>query len=297
MGNLFLEQLSNAIDNKNEDMAFELIKSNTGTYVTLDDIITFSQKFDKNIKRRLQGSVNINGSGGSGIIKPNLSSITAMYIACISNIRIAKTGSVACTGKWGSSDFFKELGLLNERNREYVWDKYGFAYYDYLEVSPWKKYKSALSQNTYLGDIFKKVVFFEYPTSYYFLGISLPRYHDSLLRLELVNRPDKLVTFYTESVNGIIDEFAAGSIFVQKKKMLQTLGILPSLNSTSDIKAINRDLVLGEGNTIWKECLENGCAIILKELGVVSSLDEGKDLFCKAWKDKVILNILKEIEL
>lgn len=296
MNNQFLIRLFELIETGEDNRILQLIEENKKTSISIDDIIAFSRESGCLIKEQLHGSVNINGSGGSGIIKPNLSSVTAMYVACVSDVRVVKTGSCAYTGKWGSTDFFRELGLLNSENRKRVLEKYGFAYYDYLEVSPWKRYKKAMYSNTDLNALFWKVVFFDYPASTYFLGISVPRYHASLNQLWLENRPENLITFYTATTDRVIDEITPGKVFLQTEKFIDIPGNIPVLSNSNELRSINYKLINGEEEGVWKDCVSECCSIVLLKLHVTSSLEEGKELFDKAWKDRMLLKMLKEVK-
>ena len=293
-----LKTIEESILSDDKEKLIKLI-SNTST-IGIDDetIINYLRKFGDENKTLAEGTININGSGGSGYYKPNISSIAGMYISQLSEIPVVKTGSVAYSGIYGSSDFFNDLGLLNIKKRQEVFSKFGFAYYDYLEMSPWKKYKKILFGHPDFKRVFDKTVFFDYKASTYFLGITNRKYHWGLNHhLCVDNRPDFLVTYCSETEKGIIDEaFPKGTIFVNDNEfqVCNTDYEMPMLEDVQSVKHINNLLLIGEEEGFWKEALANTCALAFVSLGIVDSFEEGKEDFEKIYRDRVVKNILKQ---
>ena len=285
------------IEQKEDAQINRVIQLNLGTEVTKQQLLTFSRLSNYKVKTKLRGAININGSGGTKFAKPNLSSLTALYLGLSTNKTIIKTGSRAVTGLCGSTDFFYETGLMNEQNREYIFDKYGFAYYDYLEVSPWKRYKELLRNNSFLKELFQQIVFFDYTTSVYFLGIGDPRFHDSLKKLCLENKPEKgLVTFYSVIKQKYIDELLPGKIYINNKLYMDIKEEKCSCKmNRQQVLKINRNLLYGNEEGYWKLCLKLSYCIIAIQIGITDELGEAEEMFEKAYQNKIVAKILKEI--
>lgn len=276
-----------------------LIEKNRDTHFQAEDTILFSRRFASERKLELKGSININGSGGSHIRKPNLSSIAAMYLATITKRNVVKTGSVASTGIYGSSDFFHQLGLTSREQQERCLKKYHFAYIDFLELSPWKQYKPILRINSDLDRIFYQIVYFDYPASEYFLGISKPYFHDSLAnKLTIENAPEKLITYYTETPNGIVDKMMPGKLYTDGQFLCQVgpANVVPEIVSREEIYRINRALLHGEYQEYWTDALTLNCSFMLWKLGFASTMNEGAELCRKAFQDRALDPLLNELD-
>lgn len=293
-----LKTIEESILSDDTEKLIKLINNTTTIGLDDDTIINYLRKFGVENKTLADGAININGSGGSGYFKPNISSIAGMYISQLSEIPVVKTGSVAYSGIYGSSDFFNDLGLLNPKKREEVFSKFGFAYYDYLEMSPWKKYKKILFGHPDFKRVFDRTVFLDYKASTYFLGIANKKYHWGLnYHLCVDNKPDFLVTYCTETEKGIIDEaIPKGTIFVNDNEfqVCDSDYEMPILEDVQSIKRVNNLLLSGEEEGFWKEALANTCALVFNSIGAVNSFEEGKEEFEKMYRDCVVKNILKQ---
>ena len=296
----FLDDLIELEGNGSEELIKRVILKNINTHVTSEQIISFSRKSGREIKEKLKGAININGAGGTGFIKPNLSSLVALYIGLSIDRIIVKTGSGFSTGIWGSSNFFNKLGLMDCRKREYIYQKYGFAYYDYLEVSPWKRYKDLLRNNKYLNKLFRKIIFFDYRPSYYFLGVNSPLCYEGLKKLRLENMPsNKLITFYSVVNSMIVDELMSGQVYVDNKLVLNedSEGIIWNRSDIKKLQKVNMELLVGTSDDYWKKCLKLSYSIIVMNLCLASEMYEACEMFDKVYKDKKVMKMLKEINV
>lgn len=279
-----------------KDKIITLWENNKETYISLEDFYQFIERFSISQRNMVSNCININGTGASPCLLPNLSSLTALYASQISKQNFVKTGSGANTGIHGSSDFFRDIGLLNLDSQS-ILDEYHFLYYDYLILSPWKKYKPVMAQNKYLGDYFKQVFFFDYPSKYYFLGLNSVHFYDSFTRgWELYNRPEHLVIYYTNQNDKIYDEVYSGVVHVDNKPYFT----LPDHNnktpvSASTIHKINAGLVDGSEDSDWKMYLGYSVALVLEQMNHVQSIDEGYELFEKCYRDKVVKKMITKI--
>ena len=295
--NEFFNLIEECVLDDNVDKLKDVIRNSSAIGIEDDVIVVFLKKFGNDNKLLAEGAININGSGGSGYYKPNISSIAGMYISQLTDVPVVKTGSVAYSGIYGSSNFFRDIGLLNPQKRRQMFEKYGFAYYDYLEMSPWKKYKKILFEHPDFKRVFDKTVFFDYKASTYFLGITNRRYHWGLNDyLDVDNKPDDLVTYCTETERGIIDEaFPKGIIYLNDKQfqVCKTDYIMPLLKDVQSIKRVNEALLCGEEGGFWKEALVNTCALAFVSLNLVRSFDEGREAFEKIYRERVVKKMLE----
>ncbi len=296
--NEYLEKVRIAVLQNNQSRIEFLTSQYADTCITETDILDFSRSFCSDLKNRLRGSININGSGGSHVAKPNISSIAAMYLARMSERRVVKTGSGAYSGLFGSSDFFQELGLLTPAKRDACLERYHFAYFDYLEISPWKRFKPIMFGNQDLNYLFFKIVFFDYESDTYFLGISDPAYHSAMAKhLFLENQPHHLITYYTELNELRLDEAAPGRLFVQNSLIRETkVNAVPILSSLSELKAVNHRLLTGTENGYWRDSLALTCALCLLKLGEAESLDDGLNHFDEAYRTQILKPMLAFLE-
>lgn len=295
--NRFFDNIKECILRNETGRLVELIGRTPMLGIDEKEIVDFLRTFGEHNKKNAEGAININGSGGTGFYKPNISSIAAMYISQGVSTPVIKTGSGAYSGIYGSSDFFRDLGLLDDSKRSQMLNHYGFAYYDYLEMSPWKRYKKILFEQKDFKNVFEKTVFFDYKASTYFLGISNARYHWSLNNnVNLDNEPDELFTYYSKVENSVIDEvYPGGTLYVNGEDFQVDnygFGKVPIIKSIQDITKINTLLLMGEEIGFWKESLANTCALAFFSLKIVNSFEEGKELFEQLYKDCVVKKML-----
>lgn len=263
----------------------ELINKHRDIIVSIYDFEAFVCAFSDNFKE-LEQCININGSGGSLIPKLNLTSIACLYIAAITKLKIAKTGSVKNTSMVGSSDFFRSLGLLSAHNKLNGLHKYGFCYYDHIELAPWKLYKELLSQNKSLNEYIQNGVFFEYSANVYGIGISKSNYIEKLEYGKIYNKPQTIFYYYTNTAYGMIDEIMQGDVYVNDNYLLSIKGDIYIPKKSSEIINEGIKLIYGVSNNKSAiESLRYTVAIILNILSNCS-IDEGIKLFNTAFKRK-----------
>jgi len=78
----------------------------------------------------MPGAIDICGTGGSGLIRINTSTIASFILAEL-GVKVAKHGNKAATGRFGSFDLLEELGIDIEKSAEElenIFDKKGLAF-------------------------------------------------------------------------------------------------------------------------------------------------------------------------
>ena len=178
-----LKQIYRYICDNSVDSLYQLIEDHKNEEVSDAEFEQFTDMFAAKEKEWLQGCINIHGMGGTGTGKANLTSIACLYLSVISDLPIAKTGSTKNTGVFGSTDLFDALKFTKIADKKSMLEEYGFVYFDYLELSPWKQYKPLLKKNRFIADILDRYHFFEYNIGTLGLGISSQStYSDYLAR-------------------------------------------------------------------------------------------------------------------
>ena len=282
----FLARIAECVRDGSPDRLFKLIESNISTPVSPKEFEEFTQLFAKEDKLWLKGCVNIHGMGGSRIPKVNLTSIACLYLSAITKLPIAKTGSRKNTGIMGSTDFFEDLGLLEIRERKKMLETFGFVYFDYLELSPWKAYKPFLRKNIYIAEILEQYHFFEYEIGILGLGISSLSLYEKFLNQIHYPAPSCLFTFFSEVHGELLDEIVIPEQYNLLSKKL----------TYKDISEINHNLVLGlDHDSCWLDALRESVAVFAGELGAATSLDHGREMFNKAYTDKMVANKLEKM--
>lgn len=298
--NYLLEITQEYIEQNRGDLIQELWSKNRFTQITKEDFLEFADGFSIKEKELIKGSININGTGGSPCLLPNLSSLTALYASQISGKNFVKTGSGANTGIHGSSDFFRDIGILNVHSRS-ILEEFHFLYFDYLRLSPWKQYKVCMMQNVFLKKIFEEVFFFDYTSSDYFVGINDLAWYDKFTgKMELYNCPEHLYVYYTKKDGKMYDEIYEGTIYLNGREYSSLKEYNPQVAITSsNIKKVNRALIEGSEDSAWKQYLGYTVAMVLHHINTVDSLEEGLELFEKYYREKrlgdVLETILKEV--
>ena len=263
---MFLEDVKSLIDNDQKDKLIRFICNNKNKELTSYEWKEFTKSFyDHDV---LKDAININGMGGCGIIKPNLSSVASMYVAIISEQKVVKTGSVSRRGVFGSTDFFYSIGLMDKNIRKAFFEKYNFLYLDYLEINPWKKYKKELALNFCIKKILENTLFLEYEANFLFLGLSDIEYYKRLNCKDIVNKPRNIHTYYSKIDDLIIDEIIPGKIFVDQVLFYEIeSGGIPPIVSPKEVMRIDNDLLCGKCNDeFWKKALFYTVSILLFKL-------------------------------
>lgn len=232
---------------------------------------------------------SISGSGGSGIIKPNISTIACLYLSQFKDIKVIKIGSKAKSSASGSTDciqynkiYVSTIEQLNNSNN-------GFIYFDVDSISPWKKYCSIWALNKSLKDIIDGYVFNEIKYKGKLTGIRSYEMINDYLNRKHINKPDILYAYQGKINEKYIDEFVPGmnsiyGINHQSEEIYINDHVKYVKLSKSDVFSINKKLILGildEG--YWYESLKYTVAIALYKFKKVESLAEGIDAFKKIY--------------
>ena len=282
----FLIRAYEIICQKNVQALMTLVKKNTDTAVLPTEFEAFTQMFANEEKEQINGSVNIHGMGGSGFPKANITSLACLYLSAITKLPIVKTGSRKNTGVMGSTDFFEEIGFMNIRDRKSVLEEYGFTYFDYLELSPWKAYKDILRLNSDISVILNGYHFFEYKIGTLGLGISSKKMHSYFLSQCHFPAPDRIFTYCSE-VNGmLLDEISPSGYEYPFTKAL----------TLREVSVLNHALAYGDDTeSYWYHALRESVATFAVELNVAECCEDGREKFDKAYTDRYVAKMLKKV--
>lgn len=294
----FFKKLRYFVLNNKADSLEKLMKKNRYTQISQKDFFDFIFSFNKKLQKRLVRCININGSGGSGIVKLNLTSLASIYVAAISRLDVVKTGSRANTGLCGSTDFFEAIGLLNVKKKLKAINRYHFAYFDYLELSPWKKYKDLLKINKTIELFLDNIVFFEYQAALHGLGLSNPEYLQKMCRIQTLRFPQNIFTFYTKlQGDKYIDEVCAGEVFLNDKFVTAIMS--ENYFPTTKSEILQEDIKLLNGCTTNTEAytsLKYSVAIYLLGMKFVDKIESSIHLFEEAYSNKLAYHLVENIK-
>lgn len=225
--------------------------------------------------------IHLTGQGGSKILKPNLTTLTAYYLG-LCGFSVVKTGSTKHTSVSGSSDFvFKTADEY-----PYHWNCSKLKYYDIDYCSPWIKYRSILEQNSSFENFFAKNIFNECKTKLKFVGVLGPDALKIRKSKHIINPPDKEFAFFTEANGCYLDEIIPGSIYFDGELITKTtFSKYPNLTK-SDVDIINEKLFLGLDNTsFWYNCLKLSVShIIYFSSCKKTNLEVAENIFLDAYK-------------
>lgn len=277
MTNTFLEDLAAAIRQEDAAAVYYLLTKNQTTHLAEEDIYDFLSENSKPIP--LKQAYTVCGSGGSGISKPNISSLACLYLSCC-HLPILKIGSRKKTSLFGSTDFFDQYGLSDKYINDGIIQ---FAYYDVDTVKPWFKYRHLLPTNSCFRAYFDTHIFNEITFLGKFVGCLGPEKQEAYMMKDS-DIPTQHIHMYYSYINGEpIDELVGHNCFVDgNKATLTTLGHYSPL-STKAIIELDDNLCKGIcGDTLWYHSLRNTVALALvyfKGISIRDAYEEFDNIF------------------
>ena len=283
----------------NTQYLIDILSEYSDLKIELSECINFLNRFNKAKIKSDNMVIGITGSGGSGIKKPNIGTIAALYLSCIPNIKVIKTGSSKKTGIIGSTDLLNYIGYTKIKKKDVFYDRYGFCYYDVNDISKWKKYENILKINVSLCKILNIIAYNEFQYDIKFTGTVYRKYAEQFMGKYMVNEP-KLWYIYGGFINDyIIDEFIPGHNFIISKNIHRSFFIKESQKSKNDgnISELNNSLIMSQcDDCFWYESLKYTVAIYTYLCGISQNLNEGIEIFEKIYKTKMVKILLEEMK-
>lgn len=274
-----------AIRDGNPAALEQLMEQGAHTPVTPREFEAFTQRFAPEEKQWLRGQVNIHGMGGSGLPKVNLTSIACLYLAAGWKIPIVKTGSRKNTGVMGSTDFFEELGILHAPDKKRLLEEFGFAYFDFLTLSPWKAYKPILRKNADIDKLLGEYHFFEYEIGVLGLGVSSGELYDRFLSQTHFPKPGRIFTYFSRTEEGLMDEILPAA--PPPRRLL----------TRQEVSRMDHALTFGrDADAFWLSALRESVALFARELGAVTCLEEGRERFDKLYAHRAVATMLAQMQ-
>lgn len=284
-----LEKIKTLILNQQDESLFSVLLENTTKYYSDDKIAQFLLSITK--KSPFCHSCVISGSGGSGIIKPNIGSICSLYLACY-GIPVVKIGSRAITSSFGSTDFFEELGIV-----DCVYDdgQFKFAYYDNRTFSPWQMYRNLLSINKSFERFFKKCVFHEVKSNNKLVGLLGENARVEYMSKKHYNTPEKICVVYSVLSDKYIDEIVPNMAWKDGQKL--DISIVPYEKITQEkINQINYSLLDGTcNNEFWKNSLFYTFAVALSVCDNTKTIEYGYEQAKRMFEQGKVFDFVKLI--
>lgn len=245
-------------------------------------------------------TLGITGSGGSRIPKPNIGTITALYLSQVPNLNIIKVGSHRYSSKMGSTDLITELGYNQIKDKEKFFKNNGFLYSDVSEYAEWKLCTSILKLNPSIEKILDNGIPDEFECNIKFTGTIYPEHVAALQRKKLPNIVQSWYAYGGYIGDRIIDEFVPGNNYILcngEKTNIELPSSKAQFRLTDNIASINRELICGNcTDEFWLASLRNTIALMLFLSGNVDSFLHGTAYFEKIYRDKVAQKLVARIE-
>lgn len=238
------------------------------------------------------------GSGGSGLVKPNFTSILSLYLSCIPDVVIVKTGSVGFTSKYGSTDFIKDLNIgFGLKNKDRLLDM-GYLYIDVAEIAPWKitpciNISSELENK--LTKIFNENCFCDVKCNMRITGIISDQY-EKLQGKIIHNDSNQCHYLYTTGKDFSIDECVVGKTYCDGSVMGDISDNIEYCKNIY-IKEVNENLLKGlDEDSFWGKSLKKAFYVYTVIMGIFSSQLEALDYLNKIKCDGLLQNKIKLLQ-
>lgn len=253
----FLGELSTYIAKHETEKVLRLVMDNQNTDVS--DIAINAMFCALSPVSKEHCDIHLSGMGGSGVVKPNLTTLTAFYLSKC-GIDVIKTGSKKRTGTNGSTEFMQEMRNLYPSRFANV----PFRYYDVQESAPWLEYRTLLCLNHSFERFFRLNIYDEVHSKCKYVGIRSPDFRkDRLSKAHTIDSTNEH-TFCTRINNRWIDEIVCGEVHFDEKIIIQENDFFPL--SESDVVEVNRRLFLGDDHaSFWYNSLKLSISLILQD--------------------------------
>lgn len=111
----------------------EFLRNFTIDKVRAEDLATYVKFMEENMSEELEmpGAIDICGTGGSGLMRINTSTIATFILAKL-GVGVAKHGNKAASGRFGSFDLLEALGENIEMSKEELEESYAKKKYAYI---------------------------------------------------------------------------------------------------------------------------------------------------------------------
>lgn len=295
----FLKIVHNNIISDDVTNLIDIVFKYRNLRITLREFVNFISSFNNLAIKKDKIIIGITGSGGSRIRKPNIGTITALYLSRLSNIKVIKTGSVKKTSISGSTDLLNQIGYTAIKNKDSFLESQRFYYADLSEVSKWKQYINILKINESINEMAENTLYNEFEYDYKFTGTIYREQATKLFDKQIINSPKKWYIYGGYINNVIIDEFVPGKNFLLGKNIEYNLDIAEKkeIYKEENIFELNRSLLLGEcDDCFWYESLRYTVAYIIYLSGISRKLQDGLEVFDYLYQKKAASNLLKIIE-
>lgn len=281
-----LDSIKEFIQQNKPSELFDAVLSLKNIQLTCSEITKLLKELSPNIPAYKY--YLLSGSGGSGIYKPNITSIASIYLS-VMGIPIIKVGSKKMSGLWGSSDFFKDFSFDDVNQNLIVFDVNDF--------SPWVKFTNILNIHPDFKNYFEAYYYNVFCAKGKLVGISDVARSNIYLKKQQINQPKQLFVCYTETSQGTLDELAPGKIFINNNLFIETETVMFEHINLNQLKLLNFKLLSATcEKNFWYFCLEYTVSVFLFKFGFVSSFSEGKLIFQEAYKNKIVLDTMDLIE-
>lgn len=225
------------------------------------------------------------GTGGSGIAKPNYTSITSFYFAAM-GYDVIKLGSRKNKGISGSTDFFEYIGSSN-----FLFKTGKLRYSDINSCFFWYKYRNLLSINNSFNEYFNKHILNPVEATLKVAFVRNEPYLGWYNNQEQFLKPSKLISITSMCNNKNIDDAGSGVVYVNGKVFRDLGNATINIVSSEKVMEENLRLLKGDKNSDYSEFLINNMAVTLSAIKGIPFEEALKE--CKEWyRSKIVLTNL-----
>ena len=262
----------------------ESVASLYDTHISDDEIICFinrnTLKFDN-----WERAVLLTGSGGSGILKPRLTTLVSIYLSCVEDIKVIKISGSSKNG-YGSLDFLndllgnKKISMKQQANGNLIFvnsTEHGLrSYFDMAKINP--------SIDSFL----QRYSFDETIGQLKIHGVLGEIAAQHALQKEALASNMKTVCIWSNLRNVPVDEVTAERSFDSDGTVIESIMEYKRVWQINDIKEarkVSRQLFEGRSDNIfWETSLRQA---FVHYLGLIDEHSDPNALFDEIKKDKL----------
>lgn len=256
---MFLERLACLVNDCNPAAIMDWVIQNRDCRLPEQIICDFMN--DLSLTQSNYHDLHLSGQGGSGFVTPNMTSLTAFYLAKC-GYDVAKTGSSGSISNRGSTEFFARM------QAKYPSRFIGLSlkYYDIGVTMPWFRYRTILALHPDFNHFMETRLYDELHCNDKYTGIRGPEAYYQRRKKQHTIPTLSDNTFYTSFGNVACDEilFAGTACLNEHVVHTDSIKVIPRGLSAQQIDEINEKLLLGlDFSSFWYRSLELSVSSII----------------------------------
>ena len=278
----FLAEAAECIGRKDSSALFELLSGHQDLALDALEIVRLFASLNhidvRAVAARGLPVFGVSGTGGASLRRPNISTLTAIYMAATGKVLSVKTGSRSHRGMVGSTECLEQLGYVSSPDS-------GFLYFDVDESVPWKNFSSVLKLNASIRGFLEKHAVHDVPYSWKLTGLPDRAAVDAYSARRHLPEGVKVLAYTGLLLGQPVDEILPSEVYANDCGRTVVLDFTcdagPDIpGSNEEVLALNRSLLAGKcPSRFWTRTLELSVAVALTFTGLSASQEEGERLF------------------